>query len=200
MDLIGTDSYASEGVRAVARALQLEEEHLLIEREPSPAALICRCVYQLAQVAGTIAQLDAQIARRKPMLEAGAGFTWLAASALTAIARIHPDMRKGGQLYAKSALLARLDGEVARETYYRQGDLDPSYWLATVAALFTDIAAGAAELEGGSPVLCDVPATDDLNHDEIAEGVANALGLLAAAATNAAEWFAEASRVTVAAG
>ena len=197
MDLIGTDSYDSVGVRAVARALLLEEEHAPIDSIPSPAALVNRCVYHLAQAAATVAHIEDHLEfedLNEPMLDAGVRFTWLASSALTAIARIHPDSCDDCQPHVKNRLLEGLDDDVMdwRDNCDSWDELDPGYWLATVTALFTGSAAGVAELEDCSPVLFGPSEFGGLDRDEIAGEVANALGMVASMATNAAEWFLEA--------
>lgn len=204
MDLLGTGEFESEGVRAVARALLLDEEHHPIEGDPSPAALVGRCFYRVAQAAFRVGVLEDHFEHEDyedPWLVTSVEFAWVAAFALAAIARIHPDARDEPLVEVKGRLLEGLDKDVTEwaDGYGDDWDkLTHGYWLATVTALFTDAADGVAELEGCPaqspdfwwPDLAD--GYDDLAEpDEIAERIGNALGVAASAATNAAEWFLE---------
>ena len=202
MDLIGTGEFESEGVRAVARALMLDEEQHVFDGDPSPAALVARCLYRLAEVAFRVGGLEDHFEPEDyedPWLITSVEFTWIAAFALAAAARIHPNARDEELVEVKTMLVQGLAEDVGEwaDGWCEGDELSPGYWLATVTALFSHAADGVAELErcpAQPPDLAwpDLPDEEDVpDPDEIAERVANSLGTFASAATNAAEWFLE---------
>ena len=115
VDLIGTSEYESGGVRAVARALLHDEEQHVIDGDPSPAALVNRCLYRLAEVAFRVGELEYRFEPEDyedPRRAASVEFIWIAAFALAAAARIHPDARDGELVEVKTILLHGLDKNV----------------------------------------------------------------------------------------
>ncbi|MFN8161708.1 MAG: hypothetical protein U0R52_11775 [Solirubrobacterales bacterium] len=188
------EDLATRGANLVQTLLVQTEERQPQDPDAAPATLVARVFAELAQTAAALGEFAP--GESGSILCAG-WFASTSAFALSAIARIHPELRDESPATAKNLLIAGLDEDLAQwlEEDERRQDLTPEGWLRATTALLFGAANGVVVLEGLRWEPADGPDEerywDTPEGQSTEEAISDALLQAAVAAAAAAQWCAE---------
>jgi hypothetical protein len=187
----------TRGVEVLDQILPHSEEHVPIPGRASVAGLVASVFAELTQTAAAVGALDRGLA--KEPLHAGVCFARVALAAVTAIPRIHPDLKDDSPIRAKDKLLDLVDEDV--DKWIDESGLwetaCPAFWLQATAALLYGAADGVIALQGWGDGSGDDEGRllegEPSETCEISEAISDSLLQVAEMATAATQWFEQAS-------
>lgn len=189
---------AADIVQLVTISREEHEPHI---DDAPPEALVARVFAAVSQTAFTMSlylgEVEPEDDHETPGRVLVVRFAEIAATALTAAARIHPDLCESPPLEAKSLLIRGLDMEVAewQEEHGEWGKQEATYWFHATTTLLFGAGNGLCHLHGlrwepEGPEEEQQHRYWELEDGETAEeAIADSLFAAAQAAARAAEWF-----------
>ena len=191
----------------MAQVAAQEEEHFTVVDEPTASALLARVMKALAEAAfaesmfvGEVGE-DDEDAHEDHCQRATVYYLHVALAAISAAARVHPDVAELPLPRAKEHLLEWLDEEAADwiEAQEESDELGPGYFIRAVAALLLGAAEAASELDCLYEPSLDLPGLDECTADDeesdeeepVAVRFGESLFQAATVAVAAADWYHE---------
>ena len=196
----------------MAQVAACEEEHFAIVDEPSASALLARVTKALAEAAfseslvvGEVESADSDDDDDECCRRATVYYVHVALAAISAAARMHPDVADLPLPRAKGHLLEWLDDEAADWIEAREDwdELGPGYFIRAVTALLMGAAEAACELDCLYQASLDELDVHEFNFDDDEPGeeesaavrFGDSLFQAATVAVAAADWFHERSEL-----